>query len=122
MSLLFKLQNIGFALSVGTLSVLAVNVEPAQSQEVNNSTCTMTATKKGTNEFPCYVLPGKYGTQIYKDGQLLMTIKFRDRSGGIGLYMGNNPWGIEVQHTSIGKTAYVNWGGFEDKYVFTYTF
>ena len=30
MSLLFKLQNIGFALSVGTLSVLAVNVEPAK--------------------------------------------------------------------------------------------
>ena len=30
MSLLFKLQNIGFAISVGTLSVLAVNVEPAK--------------------------------------------------------------------------------------------
>jgi len=33
MSLLFKLQNIGFAISVGTLSVLAANVEPAQSQQ-----------------------------------------------------------------------------------------
>ena len=34
MSLLFKLQNIGFALSVGTLSVLAVNVEPAQAETI----------------------------------------------------------------------------------------
>ena len=35
MSLLFKLQNIGFALSVGTLGFLAVNVEPAKAQRLD---------------------------------------------------------------------------------------
>ena len=37
------------------------------------------------------------------------------------IVMGNNPYGIEVKVSHMGDSVYYEWGGFENKYVFSYT-
>ena len=119
MSLLFKLQNIGFALSVGTLSVLAVNVEPAQAQHQNNAFCVMATSDGRVASKPCSVIESRE-TKIYMDGKLLFTTKL-DKFGTPMIVMGNNPWGLEVDISHMGDTTYLQWGGTQGKNVFSYT-
>ena len=119
MSLLFKLQNIGYAISVGTLSVLAVNVEPAKAQQQNNAFCVMATSSGRVESNPCTVIESRE-TKVFINGKLTFTTKL-DKFGTPMIVMGNNPYGIEVKVSHIGDTVYYEWGGFENKYVFSYT-
>ena len=89
MSLLFKLQNIGFAISVGTLSVLAVHTEPAKAYGLD-ATCHYSSPST-YKEFNCTYLPTHKGVEIFMNSKKLMTIKYRSSAGVEQICIGNTP-------------------------------
>ena len=83
------LQHIGFALSVGTLGVLAFNVEPAKSYGLD-ATCHYSS-PTDYKEFKCTWLPHYNGDEVHHNGEQLLIIKHRTLTGEKQLCMKQIP-------------------------------